>query len=40
MFVIVELLYGTQGGGKEKRNYVNNIVKHSICAGKGYKDVY
>jgi hypothetical protein len=35
MFVIVELLYSTRGGGKGKENNkVNNIKMHYIGAGR------
>jgi hypothetical protein len=34
MFVIVELLCGTQEEGKEKKMIVNNITMHYICAGR------
>jgi hypothetical protein len=40
MFVIVELLYGTQGRRKRKRKIVNNIKIHYICAGRGYTNMY
>jgi hypothetical protein len=26
--------------GKENDKIINNIVKHNICEGRGYKDVY
>jgi hypothetical protein len=40
MFIIVKLLYGTQRRreGKEKR--ASTILKHNICAGRGYKNMY
>jgi hypothetical protein len=42
MFIIVELLYGIQRNGKRKRerNSISDIIKHNICEGRGYKDVY
>jgi hypothetical protein len=40
VFVIVELLYGTWGRRERKRQSVNNIVKHNICEGRGYNNMY
>jgi hypothetical protein len=37
MFVIVELFYGTWGGGKEKRM---TEYQHNFCVDRGYKDMY
>jgi hypothetical protein len=31
---------GERGKGKENDKSINNIVKHNICEGKGYKDIY
>jgi hypothetical protein len=41
MFVVVELSYGTRGGGKGKKNdSANNINMHYISVGRGHNDVY
>jgi hypothetical protein len=41
MFVIVELLYGTQGRRKRKEKENKNIIiRHNICEGREYKDTY
>jgi hypothetical protein len=42
MFLIVELLYGTQGKRERKREWqsINNIVMCNICEGGGYKGMY
>jgi hypothetical protein len=38
----VDLFYGTQEKRKRKREWQNisNIIKHNICEGRGYKDMY
>jgi hypothetical protein len=42
MSVIVELLYGTCGKKERKREWqsISNIIKHNLCEGRGYKDMY
>jgi hypothetical protein len=42
VFVVVELHYGIQGKRERKKEWysINNTVKHKICKGRGYKDVY
>jgi hypothetical protein len=36
-----KLLYGTRKEGKEKRMIKHQqYLKHNICEGRGYKDVY
>jgi hypothetical protein len=41
MFAIMELLYGTWGGGKGKENArVNNIEMHYACADRGHNSMY
>jgi cytochrome oxidase assembly protein ShyY1 len=42
MFVIVAVLYGTWRMRERKREWqaINNITKHNICVGLGYKHVY
>jgi hypothetical protein len=42
IFVIVELLYGPWGMRERKREWqtINNIIKHNIRVGLGYKHVY